>query len=159
MRGNCRSRTSRFVLVLCLLGCAAPRERHEGEIPLETGGILFLGKGSFASAKLPDDAPTIVRLLDVPDLASLKLVDVRTEVKPHYHADHDEIVYLIEGEGRFLLGEDVFQGVVAGSLMYIPRGKVHAFRSTGSSPARALSVFVPEFDDKDRIFVMEAPKP
>ena len=60
---------------------------------------------------------------------------------PHLHARHDEMMYVLDGEVTFLLGERQ-ERVREGSLVFIPRGTVHAFR-VDSAEARLLDQHSP----------------
>ena len=40
---------------------------------------------------------------------------------PHTHRDEDEVLYVLEGEVEFLLGEDTIPAAGAGSCVYAPR--------------------------------------
>jgi mannose-6-phosphate isomerase-like protein (cupin superfamily) len=37
-----------------------------------------------------------------------------------------------------------------GSILYVPRGTVHAFQNDSEEPAAAYVVYVPTFDGEDR---------
>src|ERR1044071_9243455 len=52
---------------------------------------------------------------------------IKQEVKPHYHASHYEQVYVIEGTGQMLIGNDNFD-IGPGDLITIPKGTIHALR-------------------------------
>ena len=55
---------------------------------------------------------------------------------PHDH-DWDEAYYVLEGEVRFQVGEDV--GVYSqGDFLFAPGGLVHAFQGASVKPARVL---------------------
>lgn len=58
---------------------------------------------------------------------------------PHVHMYADEVFYMLEGEAEFLAG-DVRQVAGAGSLVFVPRGTVHAFR-VRSDTARMLNLY------------------
>jgi len=60
----------------------------------------------------------------------------------HTHAHEDESWYVIEGDLRFQLDEDI-QSVPAGSFVFVPRGVRHCFQNIGNSPARMLVSFAP----------------
>lgn len=60
----------------------------------------------------------------------------------HVHANEDEVLYVLEGEMRFQLGDEVHSAPV-GSLMYVPRGTPHCFQNAGQSPSRLLIFFTP----------------
>jgi quercetin dioxygenase-like cupin family protein len=55
---------------------------------------------------------------------------------PHEHP-WDEAYYVLEGEIRFTLADQV-QLVKAGDFIYAPGGTVHAFQGASASPARLL---------------------
>ena len=44
--------------------------------------------------------------------------------KPHEHADQDKFYYVLEGEGRFWLGEERLTAV-EGDVVWAPAGVVH----------------------------------
>jgi quercetin dioxygenase-like cupin family protein len=60
----------------------------------------------------------------------------------HVHAGEDESWYVIEGELRFRLDEDM-RGAPAGSFVFVPRGIRHCFQNVGGQPARILVMFTP----------------
>ena len=60
----------------------------------------------------------------------------------HIHHNHDELFYVLAGELRFLIGEQIVDAP-AGSFVFIPRGTVHAPKIIGTEPARVLSAFIP----------------
>jgi len=60
----------------------------------------------------------------------------------HIHRSCDELFYVLQGEFLFLVGD---QRATAGpgSLVFIPRGVVHAAKVIGSQPGRVLAAYVP----------------
>jgi quercetin dioxygenase-like cupin family protein len=78
----------------------------------------------------------------------------------HVHANEDEFWFLIEGDLRFRLGDDV-RMAPEGSFVYVPRGTPHAFQNTGDAPARILVMFTPSGMEEffDRMAELEAPSP
>lgn len=56
---------------------------------------------------------------------------------PHVQHREDECFYVLEGEFEFLMGEEV---AVAGpgTLLYVPRGTLHAFKNLGEDAGRVL---------------------
>ena len=61
---------------------------------------------------------------------------------PHYHANHTDAFYVIEGELEFVIdGEPV--RAPAGTLVVAPRGQVHAFPVAIGGPARFLNIHTP----------------
>jgi quercetin dioxygenase-like cupin family protein len=60
----------------------------------------------------------------------------------HRHANEDEAWYVIEGDLRFELGDEI--AVAApGSFVFVPRGTPHCFQNAGDRPARILVLFTP----------------
>ena len=65
-----------------------------------------------------------------------------TGVPRHVHHHLDEMFYVLEGDMRFLVGdEEIVAG--PGTFVYIPRGTVHAWRPVGTGPVRQLLVVIP----------------
>jgi mannose-6-phosphate isomerase-like protein (cupin superfamily) len=60
----------------------------------------------------------------------------------HTHAGEDESWYVLEGELRFRLGDDI-ASVGAGSFVFVPRGTPHCFQNVGAVPARIIVMFTP----------------
>ncbi len=60
---------------------------------------------------------------------------------PHIHHRHTDAFYVLEGELTFEVGRGAETITVgAGSLVAAPPGVAHSFRTTGSSPARWLTI-------------------
>jgi quercetin dioxygenase-like cupin family protein len=56
---------------------------------------------------------------------------------PHVQHWEDESFYVLEGEYEFLVeGQTIRAGV--GSLIYVPKGNLHAYKNVGEGPARML---------------------
>ena len=56
---------------------------------------------------------------------------------PHVQHREDESFYVLEGEYEFLSGEDVLR-VGASSLLYVPKGTLHAHKNVGGGVGRML---------------------
>jgi mannose-6-phosphate isomerase-like protein (cupin superfamily) len=149
--------TGRAVLVLALLalGCARAAE-PAGEpvldalfpdgrrsIPVDDlAERVQLAPGEhFAVVELARDAGT-----------SHHVVAIRDRERPHRHDRHDLWVVMLRGHGTWRLGEEV-RPVGEGSILYVPRGTVHAFANASDAPARAYAVYSPPFDGADRVLV------
>jgi mannose-6-phosphate isomerase-like protein (cupin superfamily) len=61
---------------------------------------------------------------------------------PHYHANHTDAFYVIEGELEFVVDGDAVRAP-AGTLVVAPRGEVHAFPVAVGGPARFLNIHTP----------------
>jgi quercetin dioxygenase-like cupin family protein len=60
----------------------------------------------------------------------------------HVHGGEDESWYVIEGQLRFRLDEEM-RSAPAGSFVFVPRGVRHCFHNAGGQPARVLVMFTP----------------
>ena len=56
---------------------------------------------------------------------------------PHVQHREDEAFYVLEGEYEFL-DDSRTRKAGAGSLIYVPRGNLHAYKNVGDKPARML---------------------
>ena len=74
---------------------------------------------------------------------------------PHIHRQEDEVLYVLEGQVEFLLGEDTITAS-AGSCVHAPRGALHTFKNVGTSPSRILASLSPGGFEK---FFLEAGEP
>lgn len=83
--------------------------------------------------------------------SSATLIQVRQGVKSHYHAKHDEIVYVLSGKGVMTV-EGETQAIKAGDLILMRRGVAHSVINKSAQPLVALSVMSPPFGGQDRIF-------
>ena len=81
---------------------------------------------------------------------SQHLVAIRGAETPHRHDRHDLLVVMLRGHGRMRIGSEE-RPVGDGSILYIPRGAVHAFRNESLEPAVAFTVYLPPFDGRDRV--------
>jgi quercetin dioxygenase-like cupin family protein len=87
---------------------------------------------------------------------TVNLIQTRGAVPAHHHADHDEMVMVLEGKGTFTI-EGQNREVAAGDVLIIPRGAVHSYVHQGDGITAVVSVFSPKFDPKDRIMAEKKP--
>jgi mannose-6-phosphate isomerase-like protein (cupin superfamily) len=136
-----------FLLGLFLMGQEAPRPAPEWK----RANVPEL------MARLQKDNPSLVsHLFAENENCTVNLLAPRALIPAHYHLNHDEIVFIIRGSGTMRVHQDEFL-VQAGDILFIPRKTVHSFSPSGAD-VLALSIFVPKFDGKDRIFG-ETPPP
>jgi mannose-6-phosphate isomerase-like protein (cupin superfamily) len=62
--------------------------------------------------------------------------------RPHRHTNMDETFFVIEGSYLFELDGHPIDAP-AGTVVFLPRGTRHRFRSTGASPGRVLCIAAP----------------
>lgn len=73
-------------------------------------------------------------------------------LEPHFHAEHDETLYVISGSGQLFV-ENRWVDLRPGSIHFNPVGKTHANKQIGTEPLVAISVFAPGMKDPDRHFI------
>jgi mannose-6-phosphate isomerase-like protein (cupin superfamily) len=90
--------------------------------------------------------------MDSDPLVSTYLIWVKKSVAAHYHENHSEVVYVLEGEGEMTLG-DLKRTIRPGDYIYIPKGTPHAVLVKSDSPMKVMSIQTPEFDGTDRVIL------
>jgi len=103
-----------------------------------------------------DDIPAT----PLPEMHSRLLVNTESgtiaiqsgNVKKHFHANSDEIQYVIEGSGSMWLGKER-RDFKAGSLIIIPKGTAHAGTIVTSGPVKAIAIKLPPQGKDDTHFV------
>jgi mannose-6-phosphate isomerase-like protein (cupin superfamily) len=60
----------------------------------------------------------------------------------HLHYDSDEVVWVLEGEFTFKIGDEVSSGG-PGTCAFLPRNVPHAWKSNGPGTGRALFLYTP----------------
>lgn len=60
----------------------------------------------------------------------------------HLHHDSDEVVWVLEGEFTFKIGDEVFSGG-PGTCAFLPRKVPHAWKNNGPGTGRALFLYTP----------------
>ena len=109
-----------------------------------TGVSVGAGEGERIRSPLGGDVTQIVRgELSNGALAALEAVNGPGEGPPlHVHTREDETVYVLEGEFRWRLGEELSVGG-PGSFVFIPRGVPHTWQVIGEGNGRMLVTFFP----------------
>lgn len=62
--------------------------------------------------------------------------------KPHVHDDQDKFYYVVEGQGRFWLGEERV-AVAAGEVVWSPAGEMHGVANEGDGRLTLLVGIAP----------------
>ena len=75
---------------------------------------------------------------------------IKKSVALHKHVQHDENVYIIEGEGVFQLG-DSNHIVKKGDLINIPKNTWHGVKVNSKTTMKVISIQSPEFFGNDRV--------
>jgi hypothetical protein len=71
--------------------------------------------------------------------STTRLLQIHDAVAEHTHADLDEIIYSVAGEGTIRLHSDS-SPIEPGALTIIPRGVAHAIDRRGKNPLIVISV-------------------
>jgi mannose-6-phosphate isomerase-like protein (cupin superfamily) len=125
------------ILSLCCLSLFCSAQHFPGVDKMEP-------EGSFENIQ--------VKKLASDSLSSTFLIWVKHSVKAHYHKDHEESLYVLEGEGEMTLGNDTIL-IRPGDFVSIPMATVHSVEVRSKKPLKVISIQAPEFLGEDRIFV------
>ena len=77
--------------------------------------------------------------------SSVCIVEVEPHVRAlpaHSHPNGEETVYIIEGNGKVLIGDEVGE-VHPGTLILFPQGVPHMLYNTGSEPLKGVCFYAP----------------
>jgi mannose-6-phosphate isomerase-like protein (cupin superfamily) len=148
-----RFRAGFVLLVLAPLGCARPEPSPAMLDALFPDGRRTESLAALADTEtLADGESFRLRELGRDAHSSHHLVWIRDRETPHRHDRHDLFVVMLRGHGTMRLGSEE-RVVGSGSVLYVPRGTVHAFRNTSGEVAAAYAVYAPAFDGRDRVEV------
>jgi mannose-6-phosphate isomerase-like protein (cupin superfamily) len=71
--------------------------------------------------------------------STTRVLQIRDALAPHAHADLDEVIYVVAGDGTVRVGAQSTP-IAPGSLSVIPRGVSHALERRGKNPLIVLSM-------------------
>ena len=71
-------------------------------------------------------------------LETVRLLQMRESIASHRHADVDEVLYVVAGEGTARLGNQSVP-LKAGTMVVVPHATEHAFERRGKNPLMMLS--------------------
>ena len=112
-------------------------------------GRLTQSLESLAADRLEPDEYVRRRELGKDPHSTHLLVWVRDREVLHRHDEHDLLAVILRGQGEMHLGSEE-RTVGPGSILFIPRGQVHAYRNTGAEPTVVYAVFYPPYEGKDK---------
>jgi quercetin dioxygenase-like cupin family protein len=119
---------------------------HEVRSMSERTAPFAVGPGEGSTVQGPAGGPLTYKLRG--EQTGGKLTVFENVIAPgdgpplHVHAREDESWYVIEGELRFRLDEELYVAR-AGSFVFVPRRIRHCFQNVGRQPARILVLFTP----------------
>jgi mannose-6-phosphate isomerase-like protein (cupin superfamily) len=126
--------------VMFAAGLAAGRIRSADAADSSPMTPMIIHLPALASADLPPAAPGAAMQTKVVAVAEGATVQVQLgTVGKHYHANANEIQYVVQGQGKFWLG-DSYKDVGPGDLIIIPKGTPHAATTT---PFKAIAIKTP----------------
>lgn len=138
------------LLAATSLGCARPESPAVLDALFPDGRRTEALAALAASETLAPGESFRLREIGRDAHSSHHLVWIRDRETPHRHDQHDLFVVMLRGAGTMRLGDEE-RPVGEGSVLYVPRGTVHAFRNTSGTVAAAYAIYTPAFDGKDRI--------
>ena len=97
-----------------------------------------------------------VQKISEDSLSTTFVIWIKKEVPLHYHASHDEQIYILEGEGLMQLGQEQLQ-LKPGDYVAIPKKTPHGVRVSSATPLKVLSIQSPRFDGTDRVLLNKKP--
>jgi mannose-6-phosphate isomerase-like protein (cupin superfamily) len=121
--------------------------------------LLFSAKSIFSTAQVKEAKqikPTEkydnihVQKIYNDSLVSTFVIWVKKEVKTHKHMHHSENIYVLEGKGRFTLGDSTYL-IKKGDMLFVPKNTWHAVTTISKKPLKVISIQAPHFDGSDRI--------
>lgn len=108
------------------------------------------------AATFPATSTTMMKdmyLVDTPE-SSIRLFRVYHEVKPHYHLQCDEILYVVAGRGTMWIGAPENEMPFGpGQLIVFPKKAVHAITKLLEEPILFFTVDAPRRERSDVRFV------
>jgi mannose-6-phosphate isomerase-like protein (cupin superfamily) len=77
---------------------------------------------------------------------------VKERVRLHKHEHHSENIFVLEGKGEMIIGDEKFV-IKKGDYFNIPKNTPHGLKVLSSKPVKVLSIQSPQFLGQDRIFL------
>ena len=150
---NRRALTVSLALSLVWLA-AAPADDSAPTVDALLGGERVRIPLAALAERVPLAADQPFRVVEVGRDASTShhLAAIRGAEKLHRHDHHDQLVVIARGYGTLRIGDRTLP-VGEGSIVYVPRGQVHAFANQSSAPAVSYLIYTPPYDGVDRIEV------
>jgi quercetin dioxygenase-like cupin family protein len=109
-------------------------------VELDVGQAVLLGSGE--GERLNE---RIVVKIERPDLSvnEVNVVSTFEGAGPHFHKEHVDAFYVLEGELEFINGTETLRAG-PGTSVAVPPGIVHGFRNPGPGGARYLNIHAPD---------------
>jgi quercetin dioxygenase-like cupin family protein len=141
-----RSLAFLFAVVMFVAGLAVGQIRGAAAADAPPMTPMIIHVAALTSADLPPAAQAGALQSKVVAAADGATVQVQLgTVGKHFHASANEIQYIVQGQGKFWLG-DSFKDVGPGDLIIIPKGTAHAATTT---PFLAVAIKTPPQEKTD----------
>jgi mannose-6-phosphate isomerase-like protein (cupin superfamily) len=101
--------------------------------PVNVSIIDFLDRNFIGNRE-----PTKESILACTPLETVRLLQLREPVASHSHADADEVLYVVAGEGTARLGDQALP-LKAGTMVVVPHAMAHTLERQGKNPLMLLS--------------------
>jgi mannose-6-phosphate isomerase-like protein (cupin superfamily) len=103
------------------------------------GPPTFVSIIDFFEKNYVGSAPSLISQVGCVPSATSKLLQLREPLGEHVHADSDELLYVVAGEGTHrVAGRDI--PLQAGVFATVPRGVSHSITRKGRNPIIVLSI-------------------
>jgi quercetin dioxygenase-like cupin family protein len=143
---------------------ASDADSDEGVWTAEGNGALIVGPNAGATIEGPVGGPLTYKARGEQTNGTFtayeNVIPPRQGPPLHTHANEDEAWYVLEGELRFKIGDEL-RAAPAGSFVFVPRDTPHCFQNVGDNPARILVMFTPAGMERffDEFATLPAPEP
>lgn len=111
---------------------AAPAERSPSGQPVSLVVADFIDRNFIGREPIKES------IVACSALETVRVLQTRDPIAAHAHADVDELIYVVAGEGSIRLGEEAV-ALKPSSLIVVPRGLSHQFERRGKNPLIMLS--------------------
>lgn len=108
-------------------------------VPVPAGPPVTVSIPSFLDKNFIGRDPLKESILSCMPDSMTRLLQLREAVARHTHADLDEVIYVVAGEGAIRIGDNAVS-ISPGSMTAIPRGTAHAIERRGRTPLVVLSM-------------------
>ena len=107
--------------------------------PSPTSPPITVDIPSFVEKNYVGGAPSKTSPMGCTATSTTTLLQLRDPLAQHAHADADELLYVVAGEGLQRIG-GVDMNLSAGTLSLVPRGTPHTITRRGNRPIIVLSI-------------------
>jgi Cupin domain/Carboxypeptidase regulatory-like domain len=111
--------------------------------PMPAGPPVSMVIADFVDRNFIGREPIKESILACKPLETVRLLQMREAIAAHTHAEGDELIYVIAGEGNVRLGDEVV-ALKPSSLVVVPSGLSHQLERRGKNPLIVMSTLTGE---------------